>query len=231
MSDAVNIRILKRVAKQLGPLLDEVVFVGGSITSFLLSDKAQPGVRSTIDIDVIIEIGSTQEYHRLEEQLRQQGFKNGTGEDDPICRWFADNTPIDVMPTEASILGFSNLWYSETIQNALPLDIGESLHIRIASAPYFIATKIEAFKGRGAGDFRGSHDLEDIITVLDGRKEIVDEIQGSARALRAYLKHELEQLYTNPYFLEALPGHLLPDSASQARISGLKGKIQNIIKG
>ena len=77
----------------------------------------------------------------------------------------------------------------------------------------------------------GSHDLEDIVTVLDGRREIVDEILESADELRAYLKHELDQLYINPNFQEALPGHLLPDRASQARIPGLKEKILKIIKG
>ncbi|NQT64526.1 MAG: hypothetical protein HQ556_16305 [Candidatus Marinimicrobia bacterium] len=231
MNERINLSILQSVATQLGPLLDEVVFIGGAITSFLLTDEAQPEARSTIDIDVIIEIGSHMEYYRLEDQLRMLGFKNATGEDQPLCRWLLDSTPIDVMPTDASILGFSNRWYSDTIQKAKLIRIGEALQIKIASAPHFIATKIEAFKGRGAADFLGSHDLEDIITVLDGRREIVDEILESAEELRAYLKHELDQLYSNPYFLDVLPGHLLPDTASQARIPGLKEKIQNIIKG
>jgi len=33
---------------------------------------------------------------------------------------------------------------------------------------YFLATKFAAFDGRGKGDYMASHDLEDIVAVVDG---------------------------------------------------------------
>lgn len=42
------------------------------------------------------------------------------------------------------------------------------IEIRLVSAPYFLGTKLEAFLGRGDGDFMGSHDLEDVVSLLDG---------------------------------------------------------------
>src|ERR1700682_5225818 len=49
--------------------------------------------------------------------------------------------------------------------------------IRVVTAAFFVATKLEAFKGRGKGDFFGSRDLEDLISVVDGRATLVAEIQ------------------------------------------------------
>ena len=91
------------------------------------------------------------------------------------------------------------------------------LEIRAVTAPYFLATKIEAFKGRGRGDFLESHDLEDLIFVIDGRSTIVEEVRAE-KLLREYLFTEIVRLLAAPGFIDALPGYLLPDAASQARI-------------
>ena len=86
------------------------------------------------------------------------------------------------------------------------------------TAPYFLATKIEAFKGRGRGDFLASHDLEDLIFVIDGRSAIVEEVQTEAILLREYLQKEITGLLSAPGFTDALSGFLFPDAASQARM-------------
>jgi hypothetical protein len=92
------------------------------------------------------------------------------------------------------------------------------LEIRTVTAPYFLATKIEAFKGRGRGDFLESHDLEDLIFVIDGRSTIVEEVREETPLLREYLFTEIAGSLAAPGFIDALPGYLLPDAASQARI-------------
>jgi len=51
-------------------------------------------------------------------------------------------------------------------------------------APYFLATKLEAFDGRGKGDYLSSHDIEDIVAVLDGRPEILDELLKASKSYR-----------------------------------------------
>ena len=81
------------------------------------------------------------------------------------------------------------------------------LEIRVVTAP-----------GLGRGDFLASHDLEDLIFVIDGRSTIVEEVQTEAPLLREYLHREFARLLAAPGFIDALPGYLLPDAASQARI-------------
>jgi hypothetical protein len=39
--------------------------------------------------------------------------------------------------------------------------------IKLITAPAFLGTKFEAYSDRGAGDMLASHDLEDIINVLE----------------------------------------------------------------
>ena len=68
------------------------------------------------------------------------------------------------MPTDEKILGFSNRWYKAAIHSAITYQLTEDLTIRSVTAPYFLATKMEAFLGRGHGDFLGSHDFEDMMT-------------------------------------------------------------------
>ena len=57
-----------------------------------------------------------------------------------------------------------------------------------------LATKLEAFKGRGRGDYLASADNEDVIAVIDGRPEVLTEVEACPRELRAYLAGEFEQL-------------------------------------
>jgi hypothetical protein len=68
------------------------------------------------------------------------------------------------------------------------------------------------------------------VSVVDGRPQLVDEISRSPSALRKYLSEEFRILSSNSDFSEALPGHLLPDAASQQRIGIVWARIREIIK-
>jgi predicted nucleotidyltransferase len=214
----VNIRMIIHVAKRLGDLRDKVVFVGGCATGMFITDPAMPEVRATQDVDVIVEVTSRMEYYRLEEELRSRGFKQDMSENAPVCRWLVDVIKVDIMPTQEDILGFSNRWYLPAIKNADHIELENELTIKLVSPPYFLATKIDAFKGRGGGDYMASHDMEDIITILDGRPEIVSEIRSSSDDLKDYLSKTFRILLVNDEFLDSIPGHLSPDRASQTRL-------------
>jgi hypothetical protein len=63
-----------------------------------------------------------------------------------------------------------------------------------------------------------SHDIEDVIFVVDGRATIPEEVRTETGLLREYLRTEISGLLANPEFIDAVPGYLLPDAASQARV-------------
>jgi hypothetical protein len=164
----------------------------------------------------------------VEEDLQKLGFRESLQEGVPRCRWMMGELILDLMPADPSVLGFSNRWYRSALQNAQTVRMGDH-NIRIITAPYFLATKLEAFHGRGKNDYRMSRDLEDIVTVVDGRPGIVEEVSLSEPELRRYLSDEFRRLLSNPDFRDALPGHLLPDAASQQRISLVLGRMHQMI--
>ncbi|KKR11494.1 MAG: hypothetical protein UT41_C0009G0004 [Candidatus Wolfebacteria bacterium GW2011_GWC2_39_22] len=100
--------------------------------------------------------------------------------------------------------------------------------IRLISAPVFVATKLEAFAGRGQGDFMLSHDLEDLLAVVDGRESLLDECRASTPELRGYLGERFRALLQQPPFVNALPGHLPGDAASQERLPELHAKLREL---
>jgi len=212
-----NLEILEMAVEHLGPLADEMVFLGGCATGLLLTDAAAPPIRVTQDVDVITEVASIGEYHRLSAQLRKRGFKEDQSPDAPICRWVAAGVVLDVMPTKPGILGFGNEWYQPALDAAASINLPSGKHIRMVTAPYFLATKLAAFEGRGKGDYVTSHDMEDIVAVLDGRPEIVDEAKQADKVLREHLAARFTALLNARNFVEALSGHLPGDAASQAR--------------
>ena len=223
-----NLDLLAEAARLLKPLLDELVFVGGSTTALFITDKAAADVRPTYDVDAIAEITSYAAYADFSERLRKIGFAEDTTEGAPMCRWRQKKIILDVMPLDEKILGFSNRWYRPAMESAEERELGPGLRIRVVSAIYFCATKLEAFAGRGKGDYLSSHDLEDLVAVIDGRAEIVEEIRSAQEEVRTYIASEINKLLSTPAFVDALPGYLLPDAASQARITLLVSRLRQI---
>lgn len=226
-----NIRMLEFIASKLGELRDEVVFLGGCTTALFINDKSAPDVRHTFDVDCIVDVISLHDYHRLEKKLKSIGFKQSISEE-VICRWHFDDVILDVMPTDEKILGFGNRWYKEAILASRTYALPSDIKIKVVTAPYFLATKLEAFRTRGKMDFYASHDFEDIVSVLDGRSEIVDDIKNSSAGLKNYLDHFFTDIINHPSFNGAIPGHFVQyGNLAEDRIELLERKIKAIIEG
>ena len=213
-----NLEIMILAVKQLGELVDEMVFLGGCATGLLITDPAAPPIRVTRDVDAIVQVVSRADYYQLSEKLRTKGFKEDDSEGAPICRWLADSVVLDVIPIDTQILGLGNKWYAPAMHNSVETKLPGSKIIRMVSAPYFLITKLEAFDGRGDGDYLLSHDIEDIIAVLDGRSDIVKEVKISDSELKRELADRFKSLLQDNRFLEAVSGHMPADETSQARL-------------
>ena len=224
-----NIEMLLLAVKALEPLLEQIAFVGGCTTGLLITDAAAPPVRATMDVDVIVQIGSYTDFIELEHKLEQLGLTRCNEPNAPICRWRAGAVKIDVMPTESSVLGFSNKWYAAAIATAAEVQV-RGVYFRLITAPYFLGTKLEAFAGRGNGNFGASHDMEDIIAVVDGRSEIIDEVSQAPVELRRYLANQFSTLLDDPDFTDSISGHLFPDDASQARTPIIVRRLRALAK-
>ncbi|HMU87401.1 MAG TPA: nucleotidyl transferase AbiEii/AbiGii toxin family protein [Agitococcus sp.] len=182
----VMIEMIDVVAQSLGDdLLEKVVFVGGCTTALLVDDVVTlQHIRSTEDVDMIVEVLSKSEYQDLCQKLRQRGFKESV-EDDVICRWRLGSMIVDVMPTDQEILGFSNIWYPEAVEFAKSYQLPSNRIIRVVSPTYFLATKIEAFAGRGNNDFLASQDIEDILSLIDGCSSLIADLHAANKKVKS----------------------------------------------
>lgn len=222
-----NVAMMELVAERLGEALrEELVFVGGAVAGLLITDPAHPTIRPTEDVDLIVHAAARADYQRVEDVLRRQGFVNDISADAPICRWRIGAVTVDVMPTLEDILGFSNRWYPLALKTAGKLLLPSGTGIRMVAAPVFLATKFEAFADRGQNDYLFSHDLGDLISVIDGRDELIAECRNQDAGLKDYLRERVRGLLATPAFREALPGHLPGDTANQARLPDLEHKLR-----
>ncbi|MGC8603335.1 MAG: hypothetical protein ACP5VS_06585 [Desulfomonilaceae bacterium] len=221
----VNLGMVRHVATRLEHLREQVVFVGGTVVDFLITDEAAPPSRSSMDVDVIFEITSLADYHALRNPLIELGFvEDSIGEYGGIYSWKIDKIKVDIMPTNDEVLGFSNEWYIDAIETAQWVDIPDGPSIRCISAPCFLMTKLAAFINRGNEDFMGSRDIEDVIAVIDGRPEIINEIRNSQPRLIGSLAEIFQVLLENEDFNEAIHGNAL----GEFRYSTIKERIQMI---
>ncbi|MDK2957113.1 MAG: hypothetical protein PWQ57_2609 [Desulfovibrionales bacterium] len=131
----LHIEKVVKAAAMLGDLSREVVFIGGAIVGLLITDQAIPGVRPTIDVDVVAEIASRLDYYRLEDRLRERGFRENS-EEGVICRWWQKDIILDVMPTTPDILGFSNRWYADALRYSQTMEL-ENVSLRSSRRPTF----------------------------------------------------------------------------------------------
>lgn len=190
--------MLRRVAEALGTeLRNQVAFIGGCTTGLLLTDAfTREQVRSTDDVDLIISVMTYAQWQTFKETLKSHGFKEPSSmdEDMPICAMKLGELRVDLMADHDEVLGFSNHWYPLALKTAEPVSLGGDLTIRVVTPPLFVATKLEAYKGRGKGDPLSSHDIEDILNLVDGRPELLDEVRAADGALQAYIAAELSEL-------------------------------------
>jgi len=215
----MNIELVELAASTLGELVEHVVFVGGATVGLWISDPAAPPVRPTDDVDVVVEVTSRSDFHDFEARLRDADF----GEDQQsrvICRWRHRKTGLilDAMPSRADILGFDNEWQAAALPHAIWVELPSGARIRAATPVYMLAMKLEAFKGRGKGDFLGSRDFGDIIALIDGRSELLGEVANAPADVRTYIAREMRQLLTASRLMDGLAGATRGDPASQERV-------------
>lgn len=232
-TSAEQLVALRAVARALGNLNREVVYVGGITAGLLVTDSGAPTVRATNDVDLVLEVASTTEYQtKLRKQLVRRGFREDSREGAPLCRWLLGSIVVDVMPIRPGVLGFSNEWYEHARVTAhsitLPGDSDGIVSLRVIAAPAFVATKLVAWKDRGKGDLLHS-DIEDVIAVVDGRPALLSEIEMEKPELRRFLAGAVHELLTNG-LEDQLAGHLEGDRASQGRAPMVLATLRRIAR-
>ena len=211
--------MLMRVVDRLAPLRDRLVFLGGAVTDLFITAPGRRSSRHTKDVDVVIDVVNLGEYSdTLREQLVELGLREDVREGAPVCRWLLDDFIVDIMPTRGDILGLSCEWYQLAFDTARPISLPNGVTIRLVTPACFLATKLNAFADRGRRNPMASHDLEDVIAVIDGRPEIVGDVTAAPVDLRAAIAAKFTDLLARPDAEDVVAAQLLPDAESQDRL-------------
>lgn len=136
------------------------------------------------------------------------------------------------MPTESSILGFENRWQAKAFAHATEVLLPTGQGIRVIPPPFLLATKLEAFASRGKGDFFGSRDFGDVVTLIDGREELVTEMEEASAELQSYVAERLGELAQLRDFDRGLEGALPSSPESRDRVDlVIWPRIQSLVDG
>ncbi|WP_036489145.1 nucleotidyl transferase AbiEii/AbiGii toxin family protein [Myxosarcina sp. GI1] len=204
-----QIENLERVAAILAKVPERFVFTGGGTLVLYVDEIIRNELRPTKDVDCVVEIFSRSEYYRLATMLREAGLSECRQPKAPMCRWEYEELLIDIMPCGVEVLGFSNRWYVEALQNSNIYVLPSGRRIYIFSPLYLLASKIEAFLGRGEG-FYFSKDIEDIIVLLDGCEVLIREVEEAEGEIKTFLQQWFKE---NQSSLEDAVASFLPSSS------------------
>jgi len=204
--------VLEEISKP--ELNKEVIYVGGAVVSLYVTDEGAEQPRPTKDIDISVQISTYAQMEELREKLALKRIYPALSEK-VMYRYSFEDILIDFIPFEQTPLGPTNSWLKPGFEKAYPVNIGE-LEIKILPVSLFLATKWEAFKGRG-GDPRVSPDFEDIIYIIDNNKELVTDVRNANKDVQEYLKEMSTEILDHPYRNEIIECHINPFTVEERR--------------
>lgn len=223
----INNAIIKRVANALGELNEKVIYVGGATVSLYINDPAADDVRPTKDVDISIKVASFVELEDIREQLTDKGFIQSS-DLDVICRFKLEDILVDVMATKPIAWAPANPWFEKGFEKLEKTKVNE-ITIQIMPLTFFLASKFTAFHDRGGNDPRFSHDLEDIIYIIDNRTDwhqiLINE---QDQEVKEFLINEFRIIQTSNKMQEAILGNLFYETQDK-RFSMIMDKINQVV--
>ena len=215
----MSVAQLELAASILGPLTDEVVFLGGATVGLWRSDPAARAPRVTIDVDVVAEVFSLAAYEQFQGRLRARGLEEDR-ESGVISRWRDRKSGLllDVLPLVTRLAGIDDSWVAEAVAHPQPVALSSATHIRAVGPAWLVVLKLQAFADRGGNDALASRDFEDLVLLVDGRPELHDEVAALPDHARDFVRREIDRVAGLSSFDYGVEGALArPDALARAR--------------
>lgn len=131
---------MARVAKALGNLVGESVFIGGAVAPLLQTHPPFSRARPTKDVDATVATRSDLDCERLNERLRTTGFRLDPLLPGHVERWISpDGDWLDLVPSGDHAGGSGQRWDQLAIETSVQADLGAGVTDGHASAPAFLA--------------------------------------------------------------------------------------------
>ncbi|MBI2690934.1 MAG: hypothetical protein HYX29_03175 [Solirubrobacterales bacterium] len=223
MGRRVELPLVELAANALGPLVDEVVFVGAAVLPAWITESEVLPLRATDDTDCVIDVATKAKYDAFGRRLRSQGLREDN-ESAVLCRWRVPDSDliVDVMPSEQSILGFNGKWVHLAHRDGMSaeFEIGRVGTVRIVRPELWVAMKLDAFGTRGNNDFYSSKDFDDLVSIVRGRPQLVEELRTSRQDIREFVAASILGLKRSKQFEVGVVGAI-----AQAGSDGIADEI------
>jgi len=210
----VNLDTVATIAKALGTLNEEVIYVGGAVISLYVHDPSVAPPRPTQDVDLSVQVSTYSEMSNLSKRLAAKGIYPAPTEQ-ILYRYQYRGILIDFIPYEATALGPTNSWLKMGFQHSIWTQVRGSF-IRILPLSLFLATKWEAYQSRGS-DPRTSHDFEDMVYLLDNAEDWPNGYWQAPTSVQHFLQKMAESILRHPYRNEILECHMDPSGVEIRR--------------
>lgn len=213
-NQAINLKVVEKIASTLEEINDEVIYVGGAVVSLYVTDEGAEQPRPTKDIDISVQVSTYSQMDMLREKLATKKIYPAPTET-VIYRYTFEDILIDFIPYEETPLGPTNSWLKPGFKKAYPIKIGD-IEINILPVSLFLATKWEAFKSRGS-DPRMSHDFEDIIYIIDNNLDVVDDVKSADEDVKTFLRGMSKEILSHSSRNEIIECHINPFTMEERR--------------
>lgn len=225
----VNRMATVKIARALGELNRQVVFVGGAMVSLYIDDPSAEDIRPTKDIDLTFKITTVSQLEELRQALTDKGFHE-QADAKVICRFIFEEMLVDVMSTQDIGWAPGNRWFAAGFDQAITVRL-EDVDVRVLPLLYFMASKLDAFYDRGIQDVYASHDLEDLVYLFNYSTGLVEQIlNADDEKVKFYLLESIKKISEDDRIMNALPGHLYYEGADE-RMEIITDKMKAIING
>jgi hypothetical protein len=194
--------LFRNTAKRMQPMLEELVFAGGCSTSLLFSeaDFIRPTPPQWLDV-----IASTQGdlgHMALTIKLKEMGMREDTifGRG----RWKMGALTVCFWNVDPVFSPFASRFLPEAFSMPRKYPVAPDMKVKLVNPAFFLALKIEAFQGRGQGNYQTSDDLNDLVALLSARAELAFDLKLTAPHVRTFVQKQLAELKPKSDFLEAI---------------------------
>jgi|ERR1035437_2504078 hypothetical protein len=199
-------------ARAIEPILNRVVLVGPPVVTLLMNDSTLHTPDVTFAADSTLQLLSTSMIDRLGVELQKRGLSpvwRAGGAD----RWrVSDDVAIDLIQVRTDDGDPEQLWLEYATLLTLPITVGRQLVVRIAGAPAMLALELASFRRKQVRTIE-SEELERVVLLVAGRKEIERECAVAPPELRSIIVSSLARL-SGDDTLEILIQRALPDSVN-----------------
>jgi hypothetical protein len=206
---------------------ERFVFAGASILPLLLDEGFDRPLRRTEDTDVVVSVLNDVEWNRLREALKAIGIREDARDTVPV-RFRFEGLLVDFIPARMkSPRNFAEPWLSLGFDMAEPDELENGQPLLRLPATAWLAAKVAAFEQRGRRDVLMSKDLEDIATLLIGRRRLVEEIRISPGEIRAHIVAAFRDWQRDALVLDAMDGSV-STGADRLRIATFRDEIAGL---